>query len=371
MPDEGDAEFGVNSPAGWERIRDALEGGQNLSRVDAAWFAQSVYAGDAPTDAVTDVLARLHHKGETADEVAGILDVLLSKTTPVRVDGDHIDIVGTGGDGHHSVNVSTMAAIVCAATGAAVVKHGNRAATSTTGSADVLEALGVAIDLSAAAVEECLRRVGIAFCFAPIFHSSMRHVAAVRKSLSHPTVFNLIGPLANPSQPTAMLVGCADEQRAPLMAQVLSQRGAYALVVRGVDGLDEVSTAAPTRVWAPNGGTYDIDVRELGIGAAPARALAGGDAQFNADVVRQVLAPVGTLVPMPDVNIEAIRECVVANAAMALVAGDRAGADANQCSEALARNLESVRAVLSDGRAALLLERWVKESQRCQTPDLA
>jgi anthranilate phosphoribosyltransferase len=367
MSDAGNQSSELNSAAGWQRLADRLVAGESLSRADSAWFAESVYSGEAPADAVASVLVRLHDKGESADEIAGILEVLLARTTPVTVAGEHIDIVGTGGDGHHSVNISTMAAIVCAAAGVPVVKHGNRAATSMTGSADVLEALGIAIDLPAAAVEECVRDAGIGFCFAPVFHSSMRHAAAVRKSLPHPTVFNLIGPLANPSQPTTMLVGCADHMRAPLMAQVLAERGAYALVVRGLDGLDEVSTAAATQVWAPSGITYEVHAGDFDIAPAQPGALAGGDANFNAEVLRQVLAPSASTAAMPGVQIDAIRDCVVMNAAMALVAVERAGDTREDCNEALARNIARARSVLADGGASAVLDCWVHESRRCQT----
>lgn len=355
----------LNEAAIWQQLIAALEVGADLDRSQAAWFAESVYAGEAPTADVAAVLRLLHEKGETAVEVAGILDVLLARTTTVDVAGERLDIVGTGGDGHHSVNISTMASIVCAAVGVPVVKHGNRAATSTTGSADVLEELGVAINLPAAGVRTCVQEAGIGFCFAPVFHSSMRHAAAARRSLDHPTVFNLIGPLANPSSPTAMLVGCADRVRAPLMSEVLAERGAYALVVRGHDGLDEVSTTGPTQVWAPHGVVYDIDVTALGMQPAIAGALDGGDARFNAEVVRAVLDPESSMA------VASVRDSVVANAALALVAVDRAGGSAAECEAAIVGNMDRARAAIADGRAQAVLARWIEVSKGCQTPDLA
>ena len=368
MPDSA-ADFVPETPAPndahmWQRLLSQLTAGHNLTRAEAAWFVQSVFTGEAPADLMGAVLTGLRTKHESVDELAGMLDFLLEQTTAVECSGDRLDVVGTGGDGHHSVNISTMAAIVCAAAGVQVVKHGNRAVTSSAGSADVLQALGVVIDLPAAGVQECVQRAGIGFCFAPVFHSAMRHAAVVRKSLPHPTIFNLLGPMANPSHPTAMLVGCADESRAGLMTQVLAGRSTYALVVRGDDGLDEVSTSAPTRVWAPSGASYTFDTADFGIERIQDGALAGGDAEFNAQVVWAVLNPDA------GESVRVVRDCVVANAAAALVAAERAGDDESSFASAFRTNLIRAREAISSGAAQATLQRWIEASAECQTPAL-
>jgi len=266
---------------------------------------------------------------------------MLRHAVRIDVPGDCVDVVGTGGDRHHTVNISTMAALVVAGSGRRVVKHGNRAASSSSGAADVLEALGVRLDHAPARVGELAVEVGITFCFAGLFHPAMRHAAAARSGLGVPTVFNFLGPLTNPAQPRASAIGVFDERMAGLMAGVLAGRDRAALVFRGEDGLDEMSTTARTQVWRVAGGEVQRELADL----------RGGDARYNADVVRRLLS--GERGP--------VREAVLLNAAAALVACDpSAGASLE---EQLGAALGVASAAVDSGAAGETLERWVKASQ--------
>jgi anthranilate phosphoribosyltransferase len=305
-------------------------------------------------------------------EISGLATAMLRLAPPVTVPGRAVDVVGTGGDQAHTVNISSMAAVVVAAAGAPVVKHGNRAASSRSGTADVLEALGVAIDLPAAGVAECVARAGIGFCFAPVFHPSMRHTGGVRRELGVPTAMNVLGPLTNPAQPPAALIGCADARMAPVIAAVLAGRGTSALVVRGDDGLDELTTTTTSTVRVVSGGvvrTETVDPAALSIAPATREDLRGGDAAHNADVFRALLA--GRDGP--------VRDAVLLNAAAALVAydgTDRGGVGSGDGSDpdgsgrgigadltaALAAALPRVAAAVDDGVAERLLARWVEVS---------
>jgi anthranilate phosphoribosyltransferase len=250
-----------------------------------------------------------------------------------------------------------MAALVVAGTGAPVAKHGNRAASSDCGSADVLEALGVRVDLPPDAVAACLAEVGIAFCFAPVFHPAMRHTAVPRRDLAVPTVFNILGPLTNPARASAQAVGVSDLRLAPVMAGVLAARGADALVFRGDDGLDELSTAGPSTVWTVSGGSVtssSFDPAVLGIPRASLEDLRGGDAALNASVVRELLAGK----PGP------VRDAVLLNAAAALAAYR---ALPGSLAERLADGLSAAGEALDSGAAASVLDRWITASQRLAT----
>jgi anthranilate phosphoribosyltransferase len=285
---------------------------------------------------------------------------MVRRAEPASVEGPAVDVVGTGGDRLHSVNISTMAAIVVAGTGAVVAKHGNRAASSASGSADVLEALGVAIDVPAAAVSDIAAEVGITFFPAQVFHPAMRHVGPVRKELAVPTVFNVLGPLSNPAAPAAMAVGSGDRRLAPVMADVLARRGVSALVFHGDDGLDEITTTTTTQVWRAVGGqvTHEVlDPRDLGIAPVTAADLRGGDPAHNAQVVRDLLA--GTTGP--------VRDVVVLNAAGALVALDHVGRSADDLDAlvpALEQAQERAAQAIDDGAAAKVLDRWIEASTR-------
>jgi anthranilate phosphoribosyltransferase len=283
---------------------------------------------------------------------------MLAQATPVQLSLDCVDIVGTGGDGAHTVNISTMAAVVTAAAGVPVAKHGGRAASSSSGAADVLEALGVAIDLPAPAVARCVEEAGIGFFFAPVFHPGMRHAAAPRREMGIGTVFNFLGPLTNPARPVAAAIGCADARMAPVMADVLAGRGVRALVFRGDDGLDELTTATTSTVYVVRDGEVEpdrLDPAALGIPASAPDALRGGSPDFNADVFRRVLGG----------EPGAVRDAVVLNAAAALAAFDERP---SRLHDAIAAGMARAAAAIDDGRATAQLERWVTVSQAGRRP---
>ncbi|TWF78233.1 anthranilate phosphoribosyltransferase [Pseudonocardia hierapolitana] len=307
---------------------------------------------DAATPAQIAAFAvLLRAKGETADEITGLVASLMRHATPVPIDGHAVDVVGTGGDGADTVNVSTMAALVVAGTGRRVVKHGARSASSACGAADVLEELGVRIDLPAAGVARTVTTAGIGFCFAPVFQPGLRHTSVPRRQIGVPTVFNLLGPLINPARPPASLIGCADPGKAPLLAQVFADRGVTALVVRGDDGLDELTTTTTSTMWIADGGGVErvrVDPAALGIPLAPAGALRGGDRVHNAAIVRAVLGGQ----PGP------VRDAVLLNAAAAIVAHDGAHPALEAFPDALALAGESI----DSGAAARTLDAWTRFS---------
>jgi len=327
--------------------------GESLTTPTTAWVMTEIMAGDATPAQVAGFVMALRAKGETSDEVAGLVEVMLAEAAPVKVTGRVVDTCGTGGDRSNTVNLSTMAALVVAGAGVPVVKHGNRAASSACGSADLLERLGVAVDLPPPAVGPCLEQAGIAFCFAPVFHQGMRHVAVPRRDLGVPTVFNVLGPLTNPARPAAQAVGVSDARLAPVMAGVLALRGVDALVFRGDDGLDELTTTGPSTVWVVRGGTVEcesFDPASLGIPTGTLQDLRGGDATVNATVAHNLLG--GASGP--------VRDAVLLNAAAALAAYE--GGDGDLV-DRLRAGWHRAAEALDSGAAALLLERWVRISQ--------
>jgi anthranilate phosphoribosyltransferase len=344
----------------WPVLLNQLVGGVDLDVDDAAWAMDQIMSGSATPAQIGGFMIGLRAKGETAVEVTGLVSAMLSHATLVTLDtdpagtgpADAVDVVGTGGDQSGSVNISTMAALVTAAAGVPVVKHGNRNASSQCGTADVLEALGVAIELSPAAVRDCVTELGIAFCFAPAFHPALRFVGPPRREVGVPTAFNVLGPLANPAQPRAGLIGCAFERLAPLMAEVFAGRGASVLVVRGDDGLDEITTTTTTTAWQVSGGSVRrlvIDPTRLGVPVATAADLAGGAAAQNAEVVRSVLSGAPG----------AVRDAVLLNAAAAIVSYRGFGPDLHAD---LADALPAAADAVDSGAAADLLARWAKRS---------
>ncbi|MFR9802943.1 anthranilate phosphoribosyltransferase [Pseudonocardia sp. RS010] len=336
----------------WPALLGRLISGRDLAAEDTAWVMDRVLSAEATPAQLAGFLVALRSKGETATEITGLASAMLSHAHRVTVDGRAVDIVGTGGDQANTVNISTMAAIVVAAAEVPVVKHGNRAASSSSGAADVLEALGVVIDLPPAAVARCVARAGIAFCFAPVFHPAMRHAGPVRRELGVPTAMNILGPLTNPAQPSAGLVGCADPRLAPVIAEVLAGRRASALVVRGDDGLDELTTTTTSAVWVAGGGEVrraTVDPTRLGIGPATRDDLRGGDAAANAEVARDLLA--GKQGP--------VREAVLLNAAGALAAYDGPVTDLDT---ALSAGLERAARAIDSGAAERLLATWAEVS---------
>jgi anthranilate phosphoribosyltransferase len=335
-------------PDFWPHALTRLVRQEALDADEAAEAMRRVMAGEATPGQVGGFLMALRTKGETADEVEGLARTMLSFAHPVAAPAPVVDVVGTGGDRSGTFNISTAAAIVVAATGVPVAKHGNRAASSTCGSADVLEALGVRIDLDAAGVERCLAEAGIAFLFAPMFHPAMAHAGPVRRELRVPTVFNFLGPLTNPAHPFAQAVGCSDARMLPLMAEVLARRGTRAILFRGEDGLDELTTTGPSTVFEVHEGRVrgsQLDPADLGLARSTVEDLQGGAADASAEIVRELLS--GKPGPRRDV--------VVLNAAAALDVSGRA--------RTLAAGLALATEAIDSGAAAATLERWVAASR--------
>lgn len=347
----------------WPELLTSLLNREDLSVWESTWAMRQVMEGKATPSQLAGFLVALRAKGETVDEIVGFRDAILEAALPLPVDPNVLDIVGTGGDRFGTVNVSTMAAVVAAATGVPVVKHGNRAASSSSGSSDVLAALGVDLALSPEAVAETLARTGITFAFAAAFHPGFRHAAATRAELGVPTVFNFLGPLCNPARAEANAVGVAHLDRVPLITGVFRTRGATALVFRGDDGLDELTTTGHSRVWEVSRGDvheHDLDPRDLGIPFASIDDLRGGDPAHNADVVRRVLA--GDAGP--------VRDIVLLNAAAGLVAF-RLSQDAAQVHrpilERLAEGRDAAASAIDSGAAQAKLADWVAVSSTLGT----
>ncbi|MCX4388603.1 anthranilate phosphoribosyltransferase [Micromonospora peucetia] len=338
----------------WPHLLNALLRGEELATADTAWAMGEIMAGSAAPAQMAGFVVALRAKGETSAELAGLVEAMLGRAVPVElpeeVRATALDVVGTGGDLAHTVNISTMASLVVAGAGVRVVKHGNRAASSSCGTADVLEFLGVPLDLGPEGVARCVAEAGMGFCFAARFHPGMRHTGPVRRELGVPTVFNFLGPLTNPARPRAAAVGCFDPRMAAVMAGVFAARGDSVLVMRGEDGLDEFTTAAPTRVWAAQGGVVReslLDAADLGVPRATLADLRGGDAAFNADVVRRLLA--GETGP--------VRDAVLVNAAAALATQGPLDGD---LTEALRAGLDRAAESVDSGAAARVLDRWIE-----------
>ncbi|HEY2508533.1 MAG TPA: anthranilate phosphoribosyltransferase [Streptosporangiaceae bacterium] len=348
----------MNARTTWPALLGALVRGEHLTADETAWAMGEIMDGAASPAQIAGFGIALRIKGETSDEVSGLADAMLSHAAPISITGRVTDLVGTGGDGAKTVNISTMGTIAAAAAGARMVKHGNRAASSACGTADVLEALGVVIDLPPAATEELVAEIGTGFLFAALYHPALRHTAVPRRELGVPTVFNMLGPLANPARPTAQAVGVADRRAGPVLAGVLAARGCSALVFHGDDGLDELTTTAPSTVWIIRGGTVEetsFDPADLGIARSLPADLGGGDAAHNAGVVRAFLAGV----PGP------VRDTALLNAAAALVAEDGVPGPEGLVT-ALAEGYRRAAVAVDSGDAADLLDRWVATSKRLQ-----
>ena len=342
---------------------------QPLDSAAIGWAMTEILQERATEAQTAAFMFGLKVRGESAAEVSSLAGVMLAHANLVPPTHGHqviLDIVGTGGDGSHSVNISTMAALVAAAGGTPVIKHGNRAVSSSTGAADVLEELGVVIDLGADQVALVAREVGIAFCFAPRHHPAMRFAAPARKQLGIPTVFNILGPLTNPAQANAGLIGCANPDLAPIMAQVLLDRGVKAMVVRGEDGLDEISLSAPTRIWDVTSGQLVESVvtpADFGIADFNSENLRGGDRKRNAELTRKVLGgePAGD----DSARVAAIRQSVAVNAAAALAIADSVinTANAQSVAQRINQFLPSADKALNDGSAWQLLQRWIQVTE--------
>jgi anthranilate phosphoribosyltransferase len=341
----------------WPDVLTVLLAGTDLGAERAEWAMDRIMSGEATPVQVAGFLLALRAKGETVEEMRALADQMLVHATRITVSEPSLDVVGTGGDRAHTVNISTMAAMVCAAAGVTVVKHGNRAASSSSGSADVLEALGLDLTLPAGRVAEVASEAGITFCFAQVFHPSFRHAAAARRELGVPTAFNFLGPLTNPAQPTYAAVGVADARMAPLMAGVFASRGRDAAVFRGDDGLDELTLSTTSTVWwVRDGGVSvrSVDPTRLGLSVAPTSSLRGGDPAFNAGVVRTVFE--GERGP--------VRDAVVLNAGLALVlTGADRGPSPEEFESDVREGIARAEDAIDSGAAGALVDRWVSATR--------
>ena len=338
------------TPAQWPDLLTTLSQGRDLSWDQSYWAMDRIMAGEVPDAVIAGFLMALRTKGESVAELNGLADAMVARAHPISVPGRALDIVGTGGDRLSSVNISTMAALVCAGAGARVVKHGNRASSSKSGSADVLEVLGVQLDMPVDRVRLAATEVGITFLFAQTFHPSMRFAATARKSLGVATAFNFLGPLTNPARVRSSAIGVADAALAPLMAGVFRNRGDRALVFRGGDGLDELTVTAPSDVWEVRDSEiqeHSLDPLDLDMPRATVEDLRGRDAVYNAGVVRDVL----------DGAPGHVRHAVLLNAAAGLVAAEESaeGPFMDRFTSALHRAEEAV----DSGAARDVLARWV------------
>jgi anthranilate phosphoribosyltransferase len=346
----------MDSRTAWPALIGALIKGETLTAQETAWAMNEIMDGEATPVQIAGFAVALRMKGETASEVSGLAEAMMEHASPIAVPGRLVDLVGTGGDGARTVNISTMGTIVAAAAGARMVKHGNRAASSACGAADVLEALGVVIDLPPAKTERLAVETGIAFLFAPLYHPALRHAAAPRGELGVPTFFNFLGPVANPARPAAQAVGVADPRMGPILAGVLAGRGCSSLVFHGDDGLDELTTTAPSVVWVVQGGTVSqtsFDPAVLGITRSRPEDLRGGDAARNAAAARAVLG--GEAGP--------VRDTVLLNAAAALAA-EAGVAYPDDLAAALAAGYDRAASAVDSGAAESLLARWAAASNR-------
>lgn len=339
----------------WAGYISKLDNGLDLEPVEAQSVMREVLEDRADKEDLKQFLLALKNKGETPEEVGALVAQMYQYCAPINIAARSVDTVGTGGDGAHTINISTTAAIIAAAAGSRVVKHGNRAASSKSGAGDLLEALGVAINLDGPKVEETVSQLGIGFCFAPVFHPAMRYAAAARKELATATVFNILGPLANPAKPKAAAIGVANDRMHLVMAQVLAERGVEGFVFRGDDGLDEITLATTTSVLTIGNGEISsdrIDAKDFSLENAPISALVGGDAQENARITKAIFAG----------ERGAPRDAVLLNAAAAIAAFD--GESELSIHERLNRSLVKATESVDSGRASVLLESWVLLSNK-------
>jgi len=351
----------------WKEILGVIVARDDLTKEQAHWAMSAMMSGTATDAQIAGLVMGMRVKGEVAAEVTGMVEAMLDAAIRVNLDHNAVDVVGTGGDGAHTVNISTMSALTVAGAGYPVLKHGNRAISSKSGTGDVLEALGVAINMPAKLLSSCLAEAGIAFCFAPNHHPALKNAAGVRKELGVPTVFNVLGPLANPGQPAASLLGCADIRLAPVLAQVQLDRGFKSIIVRSEDGLDEISTSAVTDIWDVTSGELrheKLNPAELRIKSATLEQLRGGDARHNAEVARAIFAG------RSDGDFEAIRDVVALNSAATMVAYDAAvgspnfGPVSNSVVSRIWAALPVAYQSLDSGAAESVLDVWVSISQR-------
>ena len=334
---------------------DTVVSGQSLSMEDASLVMREIMEGEATPAQLGAFLTALALKGETTQEIAGMAKVMREMALQVKVDGELIDTVGTGGDGKNTFNISTATAFVAAGAGLKVAKHGNRAASGSCGSADVLEALGVQIELSPEAVAQCVNEVGVGFMFAPGFHPAMRYAGPVRREIGIRTVFNILGPLTNPAGAQTQLLGVAFPELGGIMAEVLGFLGSHhAMIVHGHGGLDEISLSGDTSVWEVRGGEVEewtLHVEDTGLPETPIEAIRGGTKKENAATMRRVFQ--GEQGP--------VRDMVLLNSAGVLMVGDKA--------ESIRKGVEMSAGIIDSGAALAKLDQMIEVTQRLGQPD--
>ena len=334
---------------------DTVVSGQSLSMEDASLVMREIMEGEATPAQLGAFLTALALKGETPQEIAGMAKVMREMALQVKVDGELIDTVGTGGDGKNTFNISTATAFVAAGAGLKVAKHGNRAASGSCGSADVLEALGVQIELSPEAVAQCVNEVGVGFMFAPAFHPAMRYAGPVRREIGIRTVFNILGPLTNPAGAQTQLLGVAFPELGGIMAEVLGFLGSHhAMIVHGHGGLDEISLSGDTSVWEVRGGEVEewtLHVEDTGLPETPIEAIRGGTKEENAATMRRVFQ--GEQGP--------VRDMVLLNSAGVLMVGDKA--------ESIRKGVEMSAGIIDSGAALAKLDQMIEVTQRLGQPD--
>ncbi len=337
----------------WPEFIDRLDAGLDLEPAEIQSVLQSILEDTADIESVKRFLLSLHKKGETAEEVSALVEQLYRNAMPINIPERAVDTVGTGGDGAHTINISSTAAIVAAAAGARVVKHGSRAVSSKSGASDFYGALGVAYDLDAAGVERTVRELGIGFCFAPVFHPAMKNAAPARRELGVPTVFNFLGPLANPAKPKAAAIGVADDRIHLVMAQVMADKGCDGFVFRGDDGLDEITLDGTTSVLSIGGAGISsdrIDAKDFGLDNAPISAVVGGDGAENAAISKRILAG----------ERGAPRDIVLLNTAVTIAGFD--GELHLSLHERIAKSMPRAIEAIDSGAATALLEKWASLS---------
>lgn len=337
----------------WDGIFESLSDAKNLTSNQTSWAMSQILTGSAETEIIKRFLLSLKNKGESPQEVIDLVETMYQHAQLINIPDRCVDVVGTGGDGANTINISTAAAIITTAAGARTIKHGNRAATSKSGSADLLEAFGIDINLNAAAVAECVRKIGIGFAFAPVFHPAMKHAAQARKELGVPSIFNILGPLANPARPVAVAIGVARADLLKLVAEVLARRGCQGFVFRGDDGLDEVSVSSSTTVYVIKDGEIRLEVFDpanLGLERISIEQLKGGTAAENVAITKRIFAG----------ERSAYREAVLLNAAASIAAfkGDlHLGVE-----QQFANGYVLAKQAVDSGAAAHLVERWAELS---------
>ena len=337
----------------WDGIFKSLSDAKDLTSDQTSWAMSQILSGSAETEIIKKFLLSLKNKGESPQEVIDLVETMYQHAQLINIPDRCVDVVGTGGDGANTINISTAAAIITTAAGARTIKHGNRAATSKSGSADLLEAFGIDINLNAAAVAECVRKIGIGFAFAPVFHPAMKHAAQARKELGVPSIFNILGPLANPARPVAVAIGVARADLLKLVAEVLARRGCQGFVFRGDDGLDEVSVSSSTTVYVIKDGEIRLEVFDpanLGLERISIDQLKGGTAEENVAITKRIFAG----------ERSAYRVAVLLNAAASIAAfkGDlHLGVE-----QQFANGYVLAKQAVDSGAAAHLVERWAELS---------